>query len=110
MLEIFIAGPDLSLLDDFDALGEGFQGTVSVDDTPRAARKRCRMRIGWDAGNSNDKIAGDFRAFSTGTFVSSAITGCPRSLTSNLRRLLASKQWTPSPSACGGGPHQFISF
>src|SRR6266700_1571304 len=46
MFEIFVTGPDLSLMDGLDAFRKGFQGMTSVENAPRTVTKGVNHSLG----------------------------------------------------------------
>ena len=48
MFDIFVTGPDLSLMDRLNAFGEGFQGMITVENTSCASRKALTAQPGFE--------------------------------------------------------------
>src|SRR6202521_5961812 len=54
MFEIFVAGPDLPLMDRLDAFREGFQGMTSVENAPRTVTKGANHSLGFGSLQKHD--------------------------------------------------------
>jgi hypothetical protein len=60
MFEIFVAGPDLSLMDRLDALREGFQGMTAIENTSRTVTKSVNHSLGFLTSQTAFNLALEF--------------------------------------------------
>jgi len=54
MFEIFVAGPDLPLMDCLDAFGERFQRMTSIENAPRTVTKSTNHSFGFGTSQQHD--------------------------------------------------------